>query len=240
MHETKIIDSILEATRFLHRDYFELETFRNYNDQTIKFCNKSIAKVEHHFKQSLTKYYKRIIFNNSETEKDFVEDYVQVSCIVDDLLNYQRSLPFFSIKITIINKNTKGKLQAKSCVTYFPALNEVYYTSVGKGAWREKLLGNDARKFRLKISNNADKAHSVVACNVNHVQSFINISKNIRIFGSSAYSLMLFLSGKLDIVAFDDQDLGNNLFIQEAGGVLFSFQDFYIATNEKINKLLQS
>ena len=240
MQETKIIETILEATRFLHRDYLELEIFKNYNNQTIKFCDKSIAKVEQYLKQSLIKHYKYIIFNDTGLAKDFVEDYVQISCIVDDVLNYQRSLPFFSIKVAIINKSIKGKAKAKSCVTYFPALNEVYYTSIGRGAWREKLLGNDTRKFRLKISNNADKESAVIACDIHHIESFINISKNIRIFGSSTYSLMLFLSGKLDIVAFDDQDLGNNLFIQEAGGMLFPFQNFYIATNEKINKLLQS
>lgn len=238
MQEKKIIDVLLDATRYLHRDYFELEMFRNYNSQTIQFCDKSISKVEYNLQQSFAKHYDLVLFNNEELEKGFVGDYVQINSIGDSILNYQRSLPFFAININIINVSAAGSKQATSSVLYFPALNEIYFAKLGKGAWREKLLGNDTGKFRLKISQNAILESALVACDVRHIESLMKISKNLRIFGSNSYSLILFLSGKVDIAALDHQDLGNNLFIQEAGGMIRSFGDFYIATNEKLNKLL--
>ena len=58
-----IVDVTRKASRFLQRDYFELENLQSSDRGTSVFCQKSYSKALQMLREGLSKYYKTIIFN---------------------------------------------------------------------------------------------------------------------------------------------------------------------------------
>ena len=58
-----INEALREASKFLHRDYFELENLQSSVKSRRSFVDKAKIRVTENLQKSLTKYYKTIIFD---------------------------------------------------------------------------------------------------------------------------------------------------------------------------------
>jgi len=130
-----INDALREASKFLHRDYFELENLQNSARSIKVFVDKAKTRVADNLQKSLTKYYKTIIFDPTELDLsnlDLTGPIVLVDTL-DGTYNFERAIPFFALVVTILTAK-QGKISAEKVAINFPVLGEIYYAEQGKGS----------------------------------------------------------------------------------------------------------
>ncbi len=239
-----VVDATRKASRSLQRDFFELENLQASEKSKASFCQKSCGKAFQTLHESLGKYYKTVVFNNSEVASiDFTGQAVLVETL-DGLGNFERALPFFAIMATIVTKKD-GKISAERSVINFPAFGEIYYAEKGKGSWVERLASNVTGASRARVSGQTNVKDIVIAPSYDKLESAQSISSNIRLFDSYAYSLSQVIRGKIDAMIMTPRDIaspGIQLFMGEAGGACGIIGDNLVASNfklhEKIKQLL--
>lgn len=241
-----VIDATRKASRFLQRDYFELEQLQSSNRGLNKFCQKSVQKIVQILHDSLSKYYKTIIFDNKSVQgADFVGKAVFVE-ILDGLDNFKKSLPFFAIIVTILVKKD-DKIIAEKAVINFPSLGEIYYSEKGRGSWLERYSSNMSiqRSVRVRVSDVDNIEDALLSTSYKYIDLASKISKNLRLFGSYSYALSLLICGKIDALIIQPRSISCNaveLFVQEAGGICSIQNELLLASNfklyEKIKKLI--
>lgn len=246
MQDTIVLltDAIRGASKFLHRDYFELENLQSSAKNTKVFVEKARIRVAENLHKSLSKYYKTIIFDNEELDLralDFIGSAALVD-VLDGVLNFERAIPFFAVIVTILTKK-QDQISAEKIAINFPALSDVYYAQQGKGAWLERHSSNFASgAVRLRVSINNKLEDSLVSCNYPQLELAKNISSNIRIFESYAYQVALLISGKTDCSLFANKSIltgGFELLIREAGGQSYVQNDIFIASNYQLQEKLK-
>lgn len=232
-----IIDITRKASRFLQRDYFELENLQSSDKGTVSFCQKSCDKVLHTLRDSLGKYYKTVIFENKEAVKENFTGKVALVEALDGLGNFQRALPFFAIMVTIIS-NKDGNIIAEKSVINFPALGEIYYTEKGKGAWLERHSSNFAGALRARVSGTSNVDCALISASSGKVDVARKISQNIRLFESCTYALVLLICGKIDVLITEScvmSSIAIQMFVEESGGSYQLQDDFLLASNFKLH-----
>lgn len=241
-----LIDATRKASRFLHRDYFELENLQSSSKSTESFCNKSVLKSMENLQETLSRYYKTIIFTGQDIAK-FLELSSLIALIepLDGIKNLQRSLPFFAIMITILSRKNINWI-AEKCIINFPAINEIYYAEKGKGAWLERHSSNFSGAMRIRVSGTRTLDNIVIASENDTLSRANMISDNYRNYGSYLYSATLLCSGKIDLCLFTKKDIsfkGLELLVIESGGRSFIKNDLFVGTNyylsDKINNLIK-
>lgn len=223
-----IVDATRQASRFLLRDYFELENLQISNRNNADFTQKSCMKVLQILNEKLGKYFKNVIFDVSKKDSLNLNYKAVLVETIDGFTNLTRSLPFFSIMITLVSRKDNLLVPEKS-VMNFPALGEIYYTEKGRGAWIEKYNTNQPGAFRLKVSRNDNLNNAILSTNAASALSN-KLIRNFRLYDSYSYSLAQFIAGKLDVIVLEPSEistLGIKLFIEETGGI-------YIEENQKI------
>ena len=134
-----INDAIREASKFLHRDYFELENLQSSAKSLRVFVDKAKTRVTENLQKSLSKYYKTIIFDSPELDLSAL-DFTGPVALVDALdgsCNFERAIPFFALVVTILTTK-QGKISAEKVAVNFPILGDTYYAEQGKGTWLER------------------------------------------------------------------------------------------------------
>ncbi|NRB10540.1 MAG: inositol monophosphatase [Rickettsiaceae bacterium] len=216
-----LIEAIRKSTRFLHRDYFELEGLQSLSKNCDAFVKKSCHKLYENLVTNIQKYHPQIFYSIDDFKESNFTGSAALIEILDGTNNLTRSLPYFASIVTIVTK--KGSdVFAEKIIINFPALNELYYAEKGKGAWVEKYSSNYTGKARVRVSGVNDINSVTLATNLEQITEATNITKNIRVFNSYAYSIALLIAGKIDVCLFEKRDisyLGINLIIQEAGGI---------------------
>ncbi|MDG1436926.1 MAG: inositol monophosphatase family protein [Rickettsiaceae bacterium] len=237
-----IVEATRKASRYLQRDYFELESLQSSSQGTSNFCNKSCNKVLQTLHENLSKYYKTVIFDNKEAEKsDFSGKAVFVETL-DGLDNLGRALPFFAIMVTMVYKKD-GEVIAERSVMNFPALGEIYYTEKGRGVWLERHSSNLAGVLRSRVSGSSDLSKALVATNCEHIDVAQKFSPNLRVYESYSYALALLVSGKADVMIANERalsELGVKLFVSEAAGSYITDKGLIIASNFKLAEEIKS
>lgn len=237
-----IIDATRKASRFLQRDFFELESLQASDKATEPFCQKSCSKALQTLHEALSKYYKTIIFDNSEVANTKFSGKALLIETLDGLGNLAKSIPFFGIMVTMITQ--KGDdIIAEKAVINFPALGEIYYTEKGKGVWLERHSSNLAGALRARVSGTSNLENALIATNSGQIDSARTISPNIRVFESYTYALSLLISGKVDMMIIERRDLsiqGIELFVLEAAGSYHTQNGLIIASNFKLHKKIKS
>ena len=232
-----LITASRKATKFLPRDFFELELLQSNVRSTEEFCLKSYGKIKNILKEELSKHSKYLLFSDEIFELPSEAGTVLLINPLDAIGNLTRALPFFGVTITYL-KRINGVLVPLYCVINVPMLNEIYYAEKGCGVWVDKMVqtpSNGLRRLRVSSCSNTDKA-IVISSNLNF--------KNARSFGSVCYEITLFVSGKVDIVSF--AALGKtmkpaiDLMVREAGGVIIEDNDNCTATNQHLSEKLKS
>ncbi len=216
-----LLEAIRKSTRFLHRDYFELEGLQSLSKNCDSFVKKSCFKLYENLTENIKKYHSQIFCLAQDFKESNFTGSAALIEILDGTNNLSRSLPYFATIVTIVTK--KGSdVFAEKVIINFPALNELYYAEKGKGAWVEKYSANYNGKTRVRVSGVNDINSVAVATSYQQINQAANLSENIRIFSSYAYSISLLINGKIDICLFEKRDisyLGICLMIQEAGGI---------------------
>lgn len=239
-----LTDAMRGASKFLHRDYFELENLQNSTKGTKAFVNKAKARVTENLQKSLGKYYKTVIFDDENLDLqtlDFDRDIALVK-VLDGAENFERAIPFFALVVTILSKKL-DKILANKVAINFPILGDVYYAEQGKGAWLERHSSNFVNgAVRLRVSAINKLEDSLVSCNYLQLELAKNLSSNIRIFESHAYQIALLISGKSDIAIFPNNLIlskGFELLTREAGGLSYIENNNFIASNFQLQEKLK-
>ncbi|GAB4162504.1 MAG: inositol monophosphatase [Rickettsiaceae bacterium] len=235
-----IVDATRQASRFLLRDYFELETLQTSNRSSLNFSQKSCTRVSQVLQERLTKYFNTVIFDSQEVDKvNFTGKAVLVETI-DGYFNLTRSLPFFAIMVTVVVRKD-DKLIAEKSVMNFPALGEIYYVEKGKGAWLERHASNFPGATRLRVSGTEEVKDAIISTPL----SLIELAKpfqGVRIFESCAYSLAQLIAGKIDIIIAEPSNLtasGVQLFTEEAAGACQTHGQRVVASNFKLTEKIK-
>lgn len=237
-----IIDAVRQASRFLQRDFFELENLQQSEKDTISFCKKACSKSLQVMCESLSKYYKKIIYENQAAENLDFEDKVILIETMDGFENFTRSIPFFATMITLLVK--KGdSIIAESSVINFPALGEVFYAEKGRGVYLERHSANVSGAFRVRVSGNNDMENILLASSREYFDLGEKISSNIRLFDSYLYSLSLVLRGKADLMFCAPREIsksGVELFALEAAGASCIKNDMLAVSNFKLHEKIKA
>ena len=238
-----INEALREASKFLHRDYFELENLQSSVKSRKSFVDKAKIRVTENLQKSLTKYYKTIIFDSTDLDLaglDFTGPIALVDSL-DGVYNFERAIPFFALVVTMLTKKQE-KISAEKVAINFPILGDIYYAEQGKGSWLERHSFNfGGETLRLRVSVNNKLEDSLVSCNYPQLEVAQKISTNIRIFESYAYQIALLISGKSDIALLPSKPIthGLDLLIREAGGLSYIKNNIFIASNHQIQEKLQ-
>lgn len=237
-----IIDATRKASRFLQRDYFELESLQSSERSLESFCQKACGKALQILHENLSKYFRTIIFDNTEASRlNFTGKALLVETL-DGFKNLERSLPFFAIMVTLISKNDDEIITEKA-VMNFPALGEIYYAEKGKGTWLERHSSNMAGASRVRISGTIDLQKAVISCDLEHLSIAQKISTNFRFYESYTYALSLLISGKIDALLTAPRSLSNKaieLFINESAGSFYMKNDLLLASNFKLHEKIKA
>lgn len=239
-----IIDATRKASRFLQRDYFELEQLQSSDKKTTNFCQKACTKAAQTLHENLSKYYKTVIFDAKELETASFASPVALVETLDGFGNFARAIPFFAIMVTIVTKKNDEFITEKSLIN-FPALGEIYYTEKGKGAWTVRYSSNNSSSARVRASGTNALSDSLVVTNAKNFELASKLSSNIRVIDSYTYALAMLISGKADVIIFDERKIssdGVDLFSREAAGSIQKHNGSVIASNftlqEQVKELL--
>jgi len=243
-----IIEATRKASRFLYRDFFELANLQSTGKSNQAFVSKSYSRAVENLNLSLSKYYKKIIFEPRDAQNletilaTTIFDKIALVYVLDGSNNLERAMPFFGVMVTILVRKSEGFV-AERAVLDFPALSENYYAERGKGAWAQNHSSNFSGAVRARISGASETSEAFIACGTEEIDIASKISKNIRTFGSHLYSIALLVSGKVDIGLCPKQELtdsGFELFVKESGGVSFvSKAGLFVGSNVKLEEGLQ-
>lgn len=238
-----LINSLRKATRFLHRDFLELEMLQKNPIRNEEFCRKSYLKLKELLREELQKYAEHLFFPEDQFDLDNKNfDNIILVNPLDSTSNFARGIPFFGVAATYLKKDT-ADLISTSTVIYMPAFNEIYYAEKGKGALVERSnLNSNYQNLRLRVSDNSELKNCLAVIeNLNDpVYQDINY---IRSFGSACYAATLLASGKADLVCLSSLNFtlhyAFDLLIKEAGGIIIDPDDTFIYSNRYIAKQLK-
>lgn len=246
---TKISNSLVKTIKYLTRDFYELEHMQNSEQGRVNFVARAYSKSKERLMEEFSEYdFASIQF--SDFKKEILTDGLHLLINpIDSTHNLARSLPFFGIIISIIEFKNQ-EITPKYSIIHLPVFNEYIYCEKNAGIWIEKTnveSGNKSRRLRTNQIKDWSKAFLAYEAS-EFDKNIINISgcKSFRNFGSSAYSLSLLLSGKIEAVAIDKKDLATihafDLMIVEAGGKYYdlnNYENIRIYSNIHLPNLLQ-
>ncbi len=208
-----ILKALGKSSRFLYRDYFELELQQSSKSNMNDFVQKSYNKCKEVLTDELAKYGDKASF-------EIVP--------IDGLENFRHAIPFFAVIIVAYKQNDTVPA---AIVISFPVLGETYYAEKGSGMWLERhsQSSGTSSAIRLRVSARKEKYLCLVDKNMDVSNDFI-----IRNFGSNAYAICLVASGKADICYLAENNpaliLAAKLFMQESGGKILS-ENYLILSN---------
>jgi myo-inositol-1(or 4)-monophosphatase len=233
-----LIEATRKASRFLQRDFMELEMLQNSSRGTEAFSNQAFIRTKNILKEDLSVNFSNIIFSDEPNEDIAKTNNLKQNLLlvtpIEGMANFKKGLQFFATSISLTQKTSEGILPI-STVINFPALGEIYYAEKGGGCWLERLgTGFGSKAIRLRTSSQSIIEESLIA--VSNDLPLLNLSKNIRVFGSACYSTAaLFASGKADLLYYSTippllkESL--SLFVKESGGSLLEINGSFAAAN---------
>ena len=106
MHPTtnSLLIASRKASKLVLRDFFELEMLQNSSKGTVEFCNKSFQRTKTLLKDELSRNWKNIIFSDEKFTIQADHDPLVLVHPLEGIGNLSKSLPYFSIVITLLKK----------------------------------------------------------------------------------------------------------------------------------------
>lgn len=239
-----LVNSIRKASKLLQRDFCELEMLQTSNRSTLEFCNKSYQRTKAVLVDELKKISEVVLFSDEQVAIPNKANTVLLINPIDSLINLSKSIPFFGTTITYLKKIDQ-KLMHLCSVIYFPITGDVYYTNKGGGAWLDKSLHISTYTVRLRVSSQSILENAIIVTD-DCASDMSSLTKHILNFGSNSYSLALFVSGKVDLLYFNNPlDLASkyalDLFVKESGGfILPAPNNTILVSNYNLDKKLKN
>lgn len=233
-----LVTNILrEVTRFLRRDYFQLEDLQGCKGDNADFCQRSSKKLFDDLIFKLSKYFTNVIFHEDQLSVSDKRDVLVVVNMISGMQNFQRALPFFGFSISFAQMKSNKELNATDAFLYLPVMNELYIAEYMHGLLIEKYSSfatqrTDMRKS--KVSQRKDLSGSVIFTEYKYLDLVKNLTDKIYIVCSAAYAVGMVVSGKADICIFDNDILScpaYELLIFEAGGCSGIIKEMFIGSN---------
>lgn len=195
-----ILKSISKSSRYLFRDYYELELQQSLRVINTDFIQRSFDKCQERLAEQLPNFEEKLKFEIIP---------------IEETENFAHAIPFFAI-VVVAYKEASDVPDA--AVIDFPVLGESYFAEKGDSAWMMKHnseMHNASR--RLKSSQ---RKSDLLFLTDDDSKSHENATK--RNFGSIAYSICMVAAGKADAAHFDEAHptlvKAARLFMQESGG----------------------
>ncbi len=134
-------------------------------------------------------------------------------------------------------RNWTSELTSLTTIVILPAFDSLYYAERGYGVSCEQNSNSLTNKnTRLRTSSCDDINNALIA--TNDLSKINLLPNNIRNFGSRIYELILFASGKIDMVSFHSLDYSLKcafeLIVKESGGIILRDDRDFIATNQSL------
>ena len=221
------------------RDFGEIENLQNSDTKLERFFNKTKEYVSYNLKDYLKhcrpdwEFSETININNSN------DHYYWSLKTFDGIENFKRSIPFFSISISVIHND-----EVIACSIFDPLRDQFYFAEKGKGAFL-----ND---HRIRVSSRKELNSSLISIQTNKekhdyekifFKNYISI-KNLRLINSTGISISWVCSGKID--CFVGINLNNNivrngmLLLRESGGFFLNSKinddEIFLCANPIIHK----
>lgn len=247
-----ITQALTKASRFIGRDFLEIEDMQTSSKKSYDFVNRSSRKLAESLSSELEKLQIKLLFSKADlvgyhnwvkTQKHMGHGAIRALMIsvLDGGDNLVNALPFFSTTITSLLWNDKNEISADMAAINFPALGELFYAQQGRGAFRERFMGNNTGTSRMRVSGSVDAKDIIIASCMDELDLASSFSDNIRIFECDSYLLSLFISGKLDMAVLKGgrSSYAHRLFIKESGGFIVDKGGMHFQVGEVKGKNLQ-
>ena len=212
-----IASALQKPSRFLYRDFFELELSQSSKHMMDAFVSKAYMRTSDSLIAELRKHPRAGTVGEGEPMKGKINFSISA---IDGMKNLTRALPFFSISICAYYLGDDGISVPQACVIDFPALGEIYYLQQGKGAM---LVKNAASNASVKLKPSVHSNPHLALVDEEFVTAF---ACEKRGFGCFSYELGLLASGKADILVSSNVDqhfmLVAKLFAEETGCKIIS------------------
>lgn len=207
-----IVTAMQKASRFLYRDFFELELSQSSKHTMDAFVSKAYSRTEEALINELRKHPKSGSVGSGEPTKNKINFTISA---IDGIKNITRAMPFFSISVCAYYVDENDVLTPQCCVIDFPAFGEICYVEKSKGALLVKNASANS-SIKLKPSTHAIPQMALLS------QEFSNLIEcDKRNFGCFSYELIQVAAGKADIMASGEVDqhfkLILELFVGETG-----------------------
>jgi fructose-1,6-bisphosphatase/inositol monophosphatase family enzyme len=187
--------AVSRATKFLYRDFFELELARSSKPIRNTFVQKSKTKAIDTLKAELQKHPDVGVITEGGIDQFAESDKINFSInVVDSEDNMTRAIPLFSISILIYKVLTNGSIDSIAVIIEFPILRDVYIIEKSRGG---VYLKSDSSSFSLKLKTSAFTVPDLI---INDSNIVLENTVETRKFGSISYALCMLASGKVDIV----------------------------------------
>lgn len=187
-----ITGAMQKPSRFLYRDFFEIELSQSSKHMTDNFVSKAYIRTEEALTAELQRHPKVGVVG---TENPLPHKINFSVCAIDGIKNLTRALPFFSISVCAYYVDNDGVRTPQNCVIDFPALGEIYYAEKGKGVLLVKNASANA-SIKMKPSTHSNP-HMALATD----EFAGSIACEKRNFGCFSYELGLLAAGKADLLA---------------------------------------
>lgn len=236
------IKLVRQSTRFVNRDFFELEAMQSSTKKNREFAQNTCKRVAECYVDSMSKYFSNLVFTADDLANKKIEKEAIIIEIMDGFDNLTKSLPYFASIATKLVKKGDEVIPEQS-VMVMHGSNKIYYAMAANGAWKEDLYGSLDGKRRLRVASgsvkNADNV--IVGTSYANLPIALQISSNVRIFGSDSFLCSMVACGKLDAAILSKNALtipAYKLFVQESGGLIIDRDDVQIATNVDLQMLV--
>lgn len=218
---TNIVEATKKSASSLDRDFAELEQLQNSVKSIKTFVMNSYTRLEQNLKVELSKIRPDIpVFTPSD--KIVGKSYFAVSPI-EGLINFAHGNADFAVSVALVENE-----QILCGVIYNPARDEMFFASLGKGAFKEGYRNHE----RLRVSSVKELETALVSSTANFGKNMTDAQKlhasvlkktgNLRISGSVALDLAYLSGGKFDasvsLANHPCSILAGILLIKEAGG----------------------
>ena len=213
-----MIKAAEKASKFVIRDFGEVEKLQVSKKGPYDFVTKTDKKVEKILIEELSKSKKNYSFITEETGKIYNKDKENFWIIdpIDGTTNFLHGIPHFAICIAHMFNN-----EIISGLIFDPIKDEMFFSEKNKGAY----LNNQ----RLRVS----KKNSIENCLFSSNREGVKFSNlNMRCSGCAALDLAYVASGRLDGFFQNKINIwdiaAGALMVKEAGGIVNEINKFDI------------
>lgn len=256
-------DIVTKVSRFLTRDYFELESLQHSFKGPLTYAQKTKERLERDLLEGFSYSFRNheIIIDNKVHVLDGEEGRVWIS-IENGFENFIRARPEYAIGIMIEKRQLDGTIVPTISYITLPIIRQNYVAQRGKGAWvQQNIFTSDMVRARVSSTKNLEDSYIALdEINIERIDGkridgqrieskgdnlslVISKFKNASLQPSVLVNGGMLAAGKIDcmISKIDNNTLWNILevLIIETGGIILKEENYKIIANSHIGSQIK-